>query len=524
MAKPFSIQSPEDIAKQYAGNKKKIGEAMQMGIIDPTAGVLAGMFIDRMRGAQVQEGANPPTVAQQVMGGLPPAPSAPLPPAGGIGAPAQGGLPMTPDMSAMAPDMAAMAPAPEAPMGMAAGGAAYAPPYMMGGLDGLPIPDTMFDENRNGGYDDGYAHGGIVAFGSGGYTLDSAWARIKKIEGGLGPNGEMRVSPAGAVGPAQLMPDTAPEAARLAGLPWDENRYRTDPNYNEALGKAYFASRVAARKGDYEKAALDYHSGMGNVDKGKIGPAGREYLRQFTEDAVPERDQATAAGRLGSLEDIVAAVQGINRKSADELGYEQRVKARLEEKASDEYYEKQRKADMWQTLAEIGFNMASSKSPYVLQAIGEAAAASMPGARADKKDRKEAKDRALEGLMELGARNRKEAMDALQVAIPVWQAGMSAEQFQQKMGLESRQLDLESQKLDILRKQAEAKQTTPEALVMSMYFSGNPALKSQAEGYLKLLHPGGAQQQGGSIEDAVKNAQGAGGQGGNTIDFSQLTQ
>ena len=132
-------------------------------------------------------------------------------------------------------------------------------------------------------------------------------------------------------------------------------------------------------------------------------------------------------------------MQGINRKSDEELGYEKRVKARLEEKASDENYEKQRKADMWQTLAEIGFNMASSKSPYVLQAIGEAAAASMPGARADKKDRKEAKDRALEGLMELGARNRKEAMDALQVAIPVWQAGMSAEQFE--LTLQDKALD-----------------------------------------------------------------------------------
>jgi hypothetical protein len=383
----------------------------------------------------------------------------------------------------------------------------------------------MFDENRNGGYNDGYAGGGIVAFGSGGYTLDSAWARIKQIEGGLGPNGEMRVSPAGAVGPAQLMPDTAPEAARLAGLPWDERRYRTDPNYNEALGKAYYASRVAARKGDYEKAALDYHTGMGNVDKGKIGPAGRDYLRKFTEDSAPERDTMTASGRLDSLQDIIGAVQGMNRKSDEELAAEKRVKARLEEKASDEGYEKQRKADMWQTLAEIGFNMASSKSPHVLQAIGEAAAASMPGARADKKDRKEAKDRALEGLMELGARSRKEAMDALQVAIPVWQAGMSAEQFEKKAALESRQLDLESSKLDILRKQAEAKQTTPEALVMSMYFSGDPKLRSQAEGYLKLLHPGSAQQgTGQSLEDVVKTAQGGGGQSGNTVDFSQLLQ
>lgn len=71
MAKPFSIQSPEDIAKEYAGNKQRIAQAMQLGVVDSTAGVLAGMFIDRMRSAQMQEQAPRVTVAQQVMGGHP---------------------------------------------------------------------------------------------------------------------------------------------------------------------------------------------------------------------------------------------------------------------------------------------------------------------------------------------------------------------------------------------------------------------------------------------------------------------
>lgn len=144
--KPYRIQSPEDIAKDYGGNKQKIAQAMQMGVVDPTAGVLAGMFIDRMRSAQVQEMAPQPSVAQQVMGGAPQAPGAvPL-----------GGLGMTPPAAPpMAPGMAPpMTPPPqEAPMGMAGGG-----------LSDLPIPDTMFDENRNGGY----ADGGIVAFAGAG--------------------------------------------------------------------------------------------------------------------------------------------------------------------------------------------------------------------------------------------------------------------------------------------------------------------------------------------------------------------
>ena len=64
--KPYSLQAPEQIAKDYGGNKQKIAEAMQTGILDPTAGTLAGMFIDRIRAAAQQEQAPQQTVAQQI--------------------------------------------------------------------------------------------------------------------------------------------------------------------------------------------------------------------------------------------------------------------------------------------------------------------------------------------------------------------------------------------------------------------------------------------------------------------------
>jgi len=147
MPKPFSLQAPEDIAKEYGGNKQKIAQAMQTGLVDPTAGTLAGMFIDRMRSAQMQEGAQQPSVAQQVF--APPAP--PAPPMGGMGpppgAPPMGGMPPAPPMGDMgAPPMGA----PQ--MGMADGGLAM-----------LPVPDNMFDEPMDGEY----AGGGIVAFSAG---------------------------------------------------------------------------------------------------------------------------------------------------------------------------------------------------------------------------------------------------------------------------------------------------------------------------------------------------------------------
>lgn len=93
--RPFVMQAPEHIAMEYGGNKQRIAAAAQMGTIDPTAAVMAGMFIDRMRAAQLAEKTPQQTVAQQVMApqplpgsggppgpGAPPAPTPPPPPQG----------------------------------------------------------------------------------------------------------------------------------------------------------------------------------------------------------------------------------------------------------------------------------------------------------------------------------------------------------------------------------------------------------------------------------------------------------
>ncbi len=141
--KPYSLQAPESIAKEYGGNKQKIAQAAGMGLLDPTAAVMAGMFIDRMRTAQTSEQGAPQTVAQQVFQpAVQPMPSPPM-----------GGAPQMPG----APGMAPPAQMPGAP-GMAP------PPVGMaeGGLAALPVPDDMFEET------DDYAGGGIVAFAEGG--------------------------------------------------------------------------------------------------------------------------------------------------------------------------------------------------------------------------------------------------------------------------------------------------------------------------------------------------------------------
>lgn len=425
MAKPFSIQSPEDIAKEYAGNKQKIAQAMQMGIVDPTAGVLAGMFIDRMRAGQMQEQAPQTTVAQQVMGGAPPVPANPLP-AGGLGATAPAAPPMTPPMG-MAPPM----PMPEAPpMGMADGGLAM-----------LPVPDAMFDEPTNGGFDDGYAGGGIVAFAKGG--ISDLYDDVEYWESGGDQNA---VSPKGARGVMQLMPGTMRDpgfGVRPMQADTEEENRRVGQEYLDAMYRRY---------GDKEIALAAYNWGPGNVDKWlnsgadpkKLPAETRNYVAKVMGGkdniSVPERDIGTAEGRLMAPMDIYDALQSRFGRSDEEKDIDARVLARAEEMASPEFYEKQRKASMWETLAEIGFNMASSKSPFLLQAVGEAAAAAMPGAKVARKEREALKDRALDVMQSMNGLKRKENRELLGIATDMAYKGIQQEQFEAELGFREKEL------------------------------------------------------------------------------------
>lgn len=79
-------------------------------------------------------------------------------------------------------------------------------------------------------------------------------------------NGQPLASSAGAIGIAQVMPGTAPEAAELAGLPWDEDAYYNDPAYNKLLGIAYMKEMLRRFDGDVELALAAYNAGPGAVE------------------------------------------------------------------------------------------------------------------------------------------------------------------------------------------------------------------------------------------------------------------
>ncbi|MEL6008193.1 transglycosylase SLT domain-containing protein [Citrobacter portucalensis] len=83
----------------------------------------------------------------------------------------------------------------------------------------------------------------------------------------FGKNGIPLTSPKGAVGVAQVMPETAPEAARLAGLEWSAWRYRNDMEYNKALGRAYLNAQLNKYDGNHVLALSAYNAGPGSVDR-----------------------------------------------------------------------------------------------------------------------------------------------------------------------------------------------------------------------------------------------------------------
>ena len=94
------------------------------------------------------------------------------------------------------------------------------------------------------------------------------FTRLLKTESNgrqLDENGNPLTSPKGATGIAQIMPKTGPEAAKLARLPWDEQKFKYDANYNAALGKAYFDHQTKVFGGDLEKGAAAYNAGPGRL-------------------------------------------------------------------------------------------------------------------------------------------------------------------------------------------------------------------------------------------------------------------
>jgi hypothetical protein len=141
----------------------------------------------------------------------------------------------------------------------------------------------------------GMADGGRAGYQEGGPSEDDFFK--KGIQGAESAHrqfdkyGRTLTSPKGAEGISQIMPGTGPEAAKLAGLPYDRQRLRTDEEYNTALGNAYYNKQLKDF-GTEELAAAAYNAGPGRVRQA-LARAEREggdvmsYLPAETRNYVP---------------------------------------------------------------------------------------------------------------------------------------------------------------------------------------------------------------------------------------------
>lgn len=440
MSKPFNIQSPENIAMEYGGNKQKIAQAMQLGVVDPTAGVLAGMFIDRMRAAQMQEQVPQGTVAQQVMGGAPPAP--PTAPSGGLGATPQAAPPMAPPQMGMPPE-AAMAPPQgemmaspqEAPMGMAEGG-----------IVGIDIPDTMYDEPSNGGFDDGYAGGGLVAFAGGSpgrrMTEEEYINYIIQRESGgknYGKDGKPLTSKRGAKYAMQVRDDTARSpgygvAPAKADTPDEYNRVGRE--YALALRKLYGDEGGAAAynmgPGAYEayragkrsmpKETQNYIAGLGNAG----GLGGTRQLAALSDAEVPDILALAARNR-----------QALNDNLSPETKRRDELIAEIEAGLSPEAQKKDAERSKWEALAKFGFDYATGKS------LAEAAGEAIPTLAKGRSEQKAAAraDRQALATLEKMSNEDKQQLEQLALELAKAQAGLLSDERKMDLQMVIAQMD-----------------------------------------------------------------------------------
>jgi len=433
MSTRYKIRSPIDIWTAYGGDQQRIAQAMQLGVIRPEEGVLAVMEGKRKPPPPVAQG----TVAQQVMGIVPPPTN-----------------PMAPGMGAPAPQPA---PAMQAPMGAPMGAPpmqAPMPGMAMGGVVSLPIPGAMFDEPDNGGYGDGYSGGGLVAFSDGGAASDPlSWlySPISSVYGVNRPTGahsghDFAVrgnTPIGLPAPGRVVkvgkddvngnfvvvrhPDgTSSSYSHLANPSVKEGQ---DVGIGQVIGLSGNTGRVRGKGGGYH-----LHFGAKDAEGNRMDPTA--LLKNLAAGvksgtfANPASSSAAAANpsNLSALAGTSLANQFDTEYAAGEKFYDTKMpkpkrEARnkllsyLGEQGSAEALGKQAKEDKWSALAEFGFRMASTNSPYFLQAVGQAASATLPGTKEAKKAREERKMRAMQAYADAEGIDNEEAKDRVKFAM-----------------------------------------------------------------------------------------------------------
>jgi soluble lytic murein transglycosylase-like protein len=125
---------------------------------------------------------------------------------------------------------------------------------------------------------------------------------IVQTESGGNPKA---VSPKGALGVMQLMPDTARKVAGDLGVPFDRDKLLSDPKYNKALGTEYLRQMTSRYGGNQTLALAAYNAGPGRVD---------EWVQKFGDPSKGQISEADFVAKI-PFKETREYVAGINAKA-----------------------------------------------------------------------------------------------------------------------------------------------------------------------------------------------------------------
>ena len=269
----------------------------------------------------------------------------------------------------------------------------------------IPIPDAMFDEPK---VEDGaYANGGIVAFDGGGevkhyrggttsddlyatandptitpFERDAARAHAAqmaeaeaagKTMAGVGESvsnffggiGNYFTKPQGDAPPPNAPVKVPPVAARFAP-DINSRTLGASPADLAAMNTVAAPPPAAPTAASTPKAPAPRGAGLGSLAAANKPPAGTGTGATGASTAPPtapslDADIQTMLDKIGTPKG--AGIDAWKNNLAD----------------SANRIAKEKQEDFWGTIAQIGFGMAGSSSPYALQALGQSASAALPG-------------------------------------------------------------------------------------------------------------------------------------------------
>lgn len=359
-----------------------------------------------------------------------------------------------------------------------------------GGLAGLSVPDTMFDEPTNGGFDDGYAGGGMVAFAPGGDIDTARLRRALLMQESGGDYGVTNAEGSGAMGAYQFMPETARALARRIGKEYRpdlmtgaKGRSKEGRAYQESLMDAQMKDILAYSGGDIGKAGA-YHFAGPNT-KGH-GPKTRKYeqdiLRRYAGSKDSGSDELVDAAQEGStlygmptdLQGNIAMLTGMMpEESAEQLEY----RKELEESLSPENRKRDKKDAFFEGLGKLGARLANAKDKSLFGGLAETLGAGAGDiAESLDEDKKRIREMQRERT-QLANLSRKEKMDIIGMGVD-----LTGKVAQLNEGIETRKEDvkyknavlaIQSAQLDNellkIMTEGQGKQNTKEQFVQTFY-------------------------------------------------------